>query len=91
MTVNTPDFAPEAAENKTLMLSDFVRVGRKFMWLLAGLSIGCAIVAFFWARRQPKLYDATATIQVDQHSSMSLGSSMGATDEYELKIATQIM
>ena len=91
VTVNTPDFAPEAAENKTLMLSDFVRVGRKFIWLLVGLSVGCAIVAFLWARRQPKLYDATATIQVDQHSSMSLGSSMGATDEYELKIATQIM
>ena len=40
MTVSTPDFAPETGETKTLMLSDFIRVFRKYFWLLAALSIG---------------------------------------------------
>lgn len=91
VTANTPDFAPEAAENKTLMLADFIRVGRKYLWLLAGLSFGLAIVAYFWSKQQPKLYDATAIVQVEQHGSMSLGGTSLASDEYELKIATQII
>lgn len=91
MNVNTPDFAPEAAESKTLMLADFIRVARKYGWLLAGLSLIFAVSAFFWARSQPKQYDATAQVQVEQHGSLNLGSAMGASDEYELKIATQIV
>jgi succinoglycan biosynthesis transport protein ExoP len=91
VTVNTPDFAPEAAENKTLVLADFIRVAWKHIWLLTGLSFGFAILAFIWARQQPKQYDATAMVQIEQHGSLSLGSSMGASDEYELKIATQIV
>lgn len=91
MTVNQHDFAPEATENKTLVLADFIRVARKFLWLILGLSIGLAIVAYVWSKRQPKLYDSTAMIQVDQHGVLSLGASIGASDEYELKIATQII
>lgn len=91
MTVNTPDFAPEAAESKTLVLSDFIRVGRKYLWLLLGLSFGLAIAAYIWSRHQTKLYDATAMIQVEQHGTMSLGSAAAASDEYELKINTQII
>jgi capsular exopolysaccharide synthesis family protein len=73
------------------MLADFVRVAKKYIWLIAVLSVGIAICAFFWSRRQTKLYDAVAMIQVDQHGSMSLGSAAGASDEYELKINTQII
>jgi capsular exopolysaccharide synthesis family protein len=73
------------------MLSDFVRVFRKYYWLLAVLTIGFAIAAFIWSKRQPKQYDATATVQVDQHGSMNLSVSASASDEYELKIATQIV
>lgn len=92
MTVNATEFVPaEAAENKTLMLADFIRVARRFLWLAAALSVGCAIFAYIYAKRQPKEYDATATVQVDQHGAMSLGGSMGAADQYELKIATQIV
>jgi polysaccharide biosynthesis transport protein len=91
VTANTPDFAPEAAENKTLMLADFIRVARKYLWLLAGLSFGLAILAFIWSRQQPKQYDATAMVQVEQHGSLNLGASISASDEYELKIATQII
>lgn len=90
VTVNNPEFAPETTEGKTLLLSDFIRVSRRFIWLLAGLSTICAILAFIWAKRQPREYDATAMVQVDQHGAMSLGTGMGASDEYELKIATQI-
>jgi polysaccharide biosynthesis transport protein len=91
VTVNHPDFAPEAAEGKTLVLADIIRVTRKYWWLLAGFSLGLAIVAYVWSKQQPKEYDAVATVQVDQHGSLSLGASMGASDEYELKIATQIV
>ncbi len=91
VTVNTPDFAPEAAENKTLVMSDFIRVGRKYLWLLLGLSFGLAIAAYFWSRSQTKLYDASAMIQVEQHGSLSLGGASVASDEYELKINTQII
>lgn len=90
VTPNTPDFAPEAAENKTLMLADFIRAGKRFFWLLFGLSFGFAILAYLWSRQQPKQYDATAMVQVEQHSTLSLGSSGPASDEYELKIATQM-
>ena len=91
MTVNQPEFAPEAAENKTLVLADFIRVARKFVWLILGLSLGCAVAVYIWSKQQPKQYDATALIQVDQHGTLSLGASIGASDEYELKISTQII
>jgi polysaccharide biosynthesis transport protein len=91
VTVRTPDFAPEAAENKTLMLADYIRVFKKYLWLLTVCSLGFAVLAFLWAKRQPKLYDATAMVQIDQHGAMSLGSAVSASDEYELKINTQII
>ncbi len=91
MTVNTPDFAPETGENKTLMLADFIRVFKKYLWLLAALSLGFAILAFVWSKRQPKQYDATAMVQIDQHGALSLSSSSAVSDEYELKIMTQIV
>ena len=91
VTVNAPDFAPEAAENRTLMLADFIRVSRRFLWLVAVLSIGIALCAYFWSRRQTKLYDATAMVQVDQHGALNLGSASSASDEYELKINTQMI
>ena len=91
VTVNNNDFAPEASENKTLMLADFIRVARKYAWLLAGLSVGLGVVAYVWAKRQPKQYDAIATVQVEQHGALSLGAAMSASDEYELKIATQMI
>jgi polysaccharide biosynthesis transport protein len=91
VTVNQPDFAPEATENRTLVLADFIRVARKFLWLILGLSFGCAVAVYLWSKNQPKQYDATAMIQVDQHGTLSLGASMGASDEYELKISTQII
>jgi polysaccharide biosynthesis transport protein len=91
VTVNQQEFAPEAAENKTLLVADFIRVAKKFLWLVLGLSFGCAVVAYFYSKSQPKLYDSTAMIQIDQHGTLSLGASIGATDEYELKISTQII
>jgi polysaccharide biosynthesis transport protein len=91
VTVNQPEFAPEAAENKTLLMADFIRVAKKFLWLVLGLSFGCAVVAYLYSKHQPKLYDSTAMIQVDQHGTLNLGAAIGATDEYELKIATQII
>jgi len=91
VSVNTPDFAPEATENKTLVLGDLLRVAQKQIWILAAICFGFAIAAFIWAKQQPKQYDATALLQVEQHGSLNLGTSISASDEYELKIATQMV
>jgi polysaccharide biosynthesis transport protein len=91
VNANTPDFAPEAAEGKPLVLADFFRVAKKYGWLIGGVSLIFAVAAYVWSKSQPKQYDATAQVQVEQHGSLSLGSAMGASDEYELKIATQLI
>jgi len=93
VTVNAPEFIPTTNENQILLVSDFFRVLRKYFWLMVGLSLGFAILAFLWAKHQPKLYDATATIEVDQHDVLSLSSVAGGlvSDDYELKITTLIL
>lgn len=92
MSETTTEFAPEQGMTKALVLSDYLRVFRKYFWLLAALSFGLAAIAYVWSKKQDKLYDATALVQVDQHGTLSLSSALGSlSDEYELKITTQIM
>jgi capsular exopolysaccharide synthesis family protein len=44
-----------------------------------------------WAKFQTPQYDAVALVHLDQHNSISLSSSSGASDEYGLKMMTQII
>jgi capsular exopolysaccharide synthesis family protein len=90
VTGTVSDFAPETGENKTLVLSDILRVFKRYLWLMIALSLGLAIGTYVWSKRQPKLYDATAMLQIEQHGTLSLASS-AITDDYELKITTQLL
>ncbi|MGD0893161.1 MAG: polysaccharide biosynthesis tyrosine autokinase [Terracidiphilus sp.] len=90
MTGTVTDFAPEVGENKTLVFSDIARMFKKYLWLLIVLSLTCSSIAYVWTKRQPKQYDATAMLQIDQHGTLSLGSTT-ISDDYELKINTEML
>jgi capsular exopolysaccharide synthesis family protein len=92
--VNTsvPENFSGDGDDKRVMLTDFIRTFRKYLWLFAVMSVGLSLAAYLWSKTQRPQYDAMATVQVDQHGSLSLSSAMGGlTDDYELKITTQII
>jgi len=91
VTTNPPSTASKLAEN-SIHLSDIVRILRKYgIYLLALMVLGGTLAAI-WAKFQPPQYDAVAMVHLDQHSSISLGSSGGGmSDEYNLKMQTQII
>ncbi len=91
MTTNSPSTASKLAEN-AIHLSDIVRILRKYgIYLLALMVLGGTLAAI-WAKFQPPQYDAVALVHLDQHSSISLSSSGGGeSDEYGLKMQTQII
>ncbi len=74
-----------------LSISDILRVFRKHLWLFGALSVGFAIAAFLWSSSQPKLYDASAAIQVDQHGQLSLSTGVEYADDYDTTISTDIL
>jgi polysaccharide biosynthesis transport protein len=75
----------------TIRLSDIVRVLRKYGLYVLGLAVLGGILGFVWAKLQPSQFDAVAFVHLDQHSAISLGNSGGASDEYGLKMATEIL
>jgi polysaccharide biosynthesis transport protein len=85
------EFVPGTLEGRTLVISDIVRVFKRYIWLAALLGPGLGLITFLWAKHQPKLYDAVATIQLDQHETLSLPGAIGGSDEYELNTNTQIL
>jgi capsular exopolysaccharide synthesis family protein len=91
VTTNSPSTASKLAEN-AIHLSDIVRILRKYgIYLLALMVLGGTLAAI-WAKFQPPQYDAVALVHLDQHSSISLSSSGGGeSDEYGLKMQTQII
>jgi succinoglycan biosynthesis transport protein ExoP len=82
---------PGRLPESTIHLSDIVRILRKYGLYVIGLAVLGGILAAIWAKLQPAQFDATAMVHLDQHNSISLGSSGAATDEYGLKMATQII
>lgn len=84
---------PNASQfvDSPIRVTDIVRVLRKYGLYILGSTVICATLAGIWAHLQPSLYDATAIIHLDQHSSISLSASGSADDEYQLKIQTQII
>ena len=92
MNVNAPNLMNEAETDKTVMVADFIRIFRKYLWLFCAVSIGLGLAAYLWSKSQPLQYDAMAIVQVDQHGSLSLSSAMSSlSDDYELKVATQVI
>ncbi len=74
-----------------IRIADILRVARKYGIFILAMACLSGFLAGLWAHFQPSLYDATALIHLDQHSSISLNSSGGASDDYSLKIQTQIV
>ena len=90
MTTNPPSAASKIAEN-AIHLSDIVRIVRKYGIYLIALMVLGGTLAAIWAKFQAPQYDAVALVHLDQHSTISLGSSGGDSDEYGLKMQTQII
>ncbi|HEX4319984.1 MAG TPA: polysaccharide biosynthesis tyrosine autokinase [Acidobacteriaceae bacterium] len=90
MTTNPPATANRLAEN-SIHISDVVRILRRYGLYLFGLMILGATLATVWAKFQTPQYDAIAMVHLDQHSSISLSAAAGASDEYGLKIQTEII
>ena len=82
--------ASRFAEN-TIHISDIVRILRKYGVYLLGLMILGGTLAAIWAKFQTPQFDAIALVHLDQHSSISLNSGGSASDEYGLKMQTQII
>lgn len=74
-----------------IRISDILRVVKRYGLYVAAVSIVFAICAGVWGHLQPRLYDATALIHLDQHSSMSLSATGTVGDQYDLKMQTQII
>ena len=75
----------------SIRVSDVVRILRKYGLYVVGLMILGGTLASIWAKFQPRQYDAVALVHLDQHSAISIGSGGGASDEYGLKMATQMV
>jgi capsular exopolysaccharide synthesis family protein len=90
VTTNPPATANRLAEN-SIHISDVVRILRRYGLYLFGLMILGATLATVWAKFQTPQYDAIAMVHLDQHSSISLSAAAGASDEYGLKIQTEII
>ncbi len=90
MTTN-PQTAPTRFTESTIHLSDITRILRKYGLYVVGLTVLGAILATIWGKFQPAMYDAVAMIHLDQHSAISISATGGSSDEYALKMQTEIM
>lgn len=71
--------------------SEIIRVVKRYGIYVVATSVLFAVIAAIWAHFQPRLYDSTALIHLDQHSSMSLNLTGASGDQYDLKMQTQII
>ncbi len=90
MTTNPLSTINKPAES-TIHFSDITRLLRKYGVFLVGLMVLGGTLTAIWAKFQTPQYDAVALVHLDQHNSISLSSSAGVSDEYGLKMMTQII
>lgn len=90
MTTTPPSTASRIAESQ-IHLSDITRILRKYGLYVLGLMILGGTLSTIWAKFQTPMYDGIALIHLDQHNSISLSSAGAASDEYPLKMQTQII
>ena len=74
-----------------IRLSEILRVIKRYGLYVVAASLLTTILAAVWAHFQPRLYDSTALIHLDQHSSMTLNLAGASGDQYDLKMQTQII
>jgi succinoglycan biosynthesis transport protein ExoP len=86
-----PPLTAKALSENSIRLSDIFRILRKYgIYLICLMILGGALAAI-WGKFQVSQYDAVAMVHLDQHNAISLGTGGGATDEYGLKMQTQIV
>ncbi len=90
MTTNPPLTASRITESQ-IHFSDITRILRKYGLYILGLMILGGTLATIWAKFQTPMYDGIAMVHLDQHSSISLSTAGSASDEYPLKMQTQII
>jgi succinoglycan biosynthesis transport protein ExoP len=90
-----PNIPPFSAASKlaesTIRLSDILRILRKYGLYLVGLMFLGGVIAAIWGKFQPNQYDAVAMVHLDQHSAISIGVTGTESDDYVLKMQTQII
>ena len=64
---------------------------RKYGLYVIGLMALGGALAMIWAKFQPPMYDAIAMVHLDQHSAISISAMGGSSDEYALKMQTEII
>jgi polysaccharide biosynthesis transport protein len=85
-----PPLTASKFSESSIRISDIIRILRRFGIYLVGLMVLGGTLAAIWAKFQVSKFDAVALVHLDQHNSISIGSSAGASDEYSLKMQTQI-
>ena len=91
MTTNQqPSPASKLAES-SIHLSDIIRILKKYGVYLFGLMLLGGTLSAIWAKFQPSQFDGIALVHLDQHNSINLSSSGSGSDDYGLKIQTQMI
>jgi capsular exopolysaccharide synthesis family protein len=90
VTTIPPAAASKITESQ-IRFSDITRILRKYGLYVLGLMILGGTLAAIWAKFQTPMYDGVAMIHLDQHNSISISSGGSASDEYPLKMQTQII
>ena len=90
MTTN-PTSTSSRLNESSIHISDIIRVLKKYGIYMIGLMVLGGTLASIYARFQPSQYDAIALLHLDQHNSISIGSAGAASDDYSLKMQTQIV
>lgn len=69
------DFSPEPAPSdaSVLDLREYLRLLWAYKWLILAVVTAATVVALFWTLRQPKIYQATCTIEYDPNPPSPLG------------------
>jgi capsular exopolysaccharide synthesis family protein len=63
---------PES-EGAGLDVREYLRVLWSYKWLILGVTVGISAAVVFWTVRQPKIYQATCTIEYDPNPTSPLG------------------
>lgn len=90
MTTDQPLTAGSRIDS-AIQISDIVRILKKYGIYLLGGMILTSTLAVIWGKFQPNQYDGVALVHLTQHSSLSLGGTSGTSDDYNLKLQTQIV
>ena len=90
MTTNfsAGNFIPSEAP---IQLADFQRILKKYGWYLFGITLLGGVLGLIWAKSQPNQYDGVGLVHLAQHNAFSLPSMGGSSDDYALKVATEVL